>query len=187
MILFILLMALTNSKYCKTNKDCDDKIWCNGKEFCQNNTCYNDTNRCHSLIKIAKEFNQLYNMSNIQIMCYETIKLCIPKFYCFSDEDCDDKIYCNGKEYCNIETNQCIKSSLLFNNLCQSNEICDFKEDKCIDTMEIYSISLNENNHRDILISIIVLISLVIVFTLILFLILKSSNEQKIVSIKINK
>lgn len=26
MILFILLMALTNSKYCKTNKDCDDKI-----------------------------------------------------------------------------------------------------------------------------------------------------------------
>jgi len=198
MILFILLLHLINSEFlnksCLTNYDCDDKIWCNGKEYCHNKSCVNDATPCHILINKAKEFNLIYSLDNIQILCYETMKQCISKFYCYSNEDCDDNIFCNGKEYCNKESHLCMKSSINdLHSLCLKDEICDFKIDHCISTINIkskISISIdNSNDNRDIIISLISFLVITIIFTIIFLFIIskflweKGFKPQKIISI----
>lgn len=196
MILFILLLHLIKSEFlnksCLTNYDCDDKFFCNGKEYCQDNICKNDVTPCHLLIDKAKEFNLIYSLDHIQIVCYENMKQCISKYYCFSNEDCDDNIFCNGKEYCNKETHLCIKSSINdLKSLCLKDEICDFTLDYC-KKEEISHINIQSdisNNNKDILISLISFLTITIFFTIIFLFIIskflweKGFKPQKIISI----
>lgn len=41
--------------------------------------------------------NREYTMS---VICSNKVKACVEVYYCMNDRDCDDGLYCNGKERC---------------------------------------------------------------------------------------
>jgi hypothetical protein len=76
--------VLGNNKFCASDIDCDDNIFCNGKETCQYGCCMASTgNPC--------TYGTFCNKT-----CNETAKNCFaPKYF-----NCSDGIFCNGEEVC---------------------------------------------------------------------------------------
>jgi len=67
---------------CITDAECDDGLFCNGVEICENGACHSDGNPCSA--------NQT---------CDEQSDACKPDS-CNSDAACDDGLFCNGAETC---------------------------------------------------------------------------------------
>lgn len=78
---------------CLVNEDCNDNLFCNGEELCDNGTCVNGPDPCPD-----DEF-----WCNGEPGCDEINNLCTP-----SQPRCqDDGLYCNGEESCNEDGNVC--------------------------------------------------------------------------------
>jgi hypothetical protein len=166
--LIILLLFIYNNKCCFDDEDCDDLKWCNGYETCINETCQDGESPCQLVIENTIKINKVLGKDYYQVLCYEKDHLCLSRYRCFSDKDCNDNLSCNGEEICDQGTNLCIKSNKI---LCKSDEICDFKQNKCIKNFSKESSSSSENT-IDIVLTILISVFIVILITLLLILVL---------------
>lgn len=180
-ILFFLFYSLIFSyikqnQVCFEDHDCDDGYFCNGQEICVNDYCIKGSHPCQTLINMTYQFNKLNGINNFQVFCYEKYKYCLTNYLCYSDKDCDDNIFCNGKEFCNLKTHKC-ESSL---SIC---ERCDYKNNKCLEEEDddVFKI-LNHNNTTttaDIVFSVIVSIGLLFLLFIFLFLLVSYRVVRK--------
>lgn len=95
---------------CRSNEDCDDGLFCNGREICSNYRCYaspstpcDDGIRC-TADTCSDETRECRNEPSPD-RCPENhlcdLKLgCFPIVPCERDEDCSDGTVCNGEESC---------------------------------------------------------------------------------------
>jgi len=83
-----------NKQYDETQDlDCDDGLYCNGQETCMR------IYKCQAGTVI--DCND-QNPNTID-SCDEDNDLCLNEFsICFTDAECDDNLYCNGAEYCDV-------------------------------------------------------------------------------------
>lgn len=100
---------------CELNTDCDDGVFCNGKEYCEDHECkksYSEACPSDGLFCNGTE------------ACNESEKKCkatdIPKCT-------DDGYFCNGDEYCNEQTDSCSHAG----NPCEELEVCNDATDSC--------------------------------------------------------
>lgn len=173
MLLWLLLfnLVITINETCYDSDDCNDDIWCNGQEQCINNTCINDDDSpCNSLFINIKNINKNFGHKNFKVICYEKEHRCEWVFRCFSDNDCDDNFFCNGLETCDLTTGLCLKSSLNNSLLCQHDEICNHKYDKCLKINTVSSTNNTLNIVITILISIIIIILITFLFIVVISL-----------------
>ncbi len=82
------------------NGNCDDGAWCNGLETCDAQLdCLVGTAPCTYYIDECTNVG----CDEVNDVCTETpIQDC-----CLIDADCDDGLYCNGQEKCNLNTYTC--------------------------------------------------------------------------------
>lgn len=83
--------------FCVSHADCDDGVFCNGVE-----SCNLGTNTCVALSSCPPSFPPT--------VCNEATDSCDP-VECISDFDCDDDVFCNGVESCDLGTNTCVALS----------------------------------------------------------------------------
>jgi len=88
--------------------DCDDDLFCNGEEECEDNICVAGTDPCA-----------------VSDICYEEGEICEP-FGCTDNKDCDDDLFCNGDEEC--VDNVCVTGT----DPCAEGEICFEDHDYCV-------------------------------------------------------
>ncbi|RJP38613.1 MAG: hypothetical protein C4547_04350 [Phycisphaerales bacterium] len=72
---------------CRSDADCDDGVFCNGREVCQSDGTCADGPPCES--DICPD-----------CVCSESLRLCTMIPPCASSTDCDDGLFCNGQEQC---------------------------------------------------------------------------------------
>ncbi len=107
MFLYLLLFSIAFALECKNNKDCVTlKTVCQPSFYCDSKR----TKQCQSLKRSElctneKEGARLFNQNwshhgNIGIQCIIASRQCVIVYYCTEDSECDDKLYCNGKERC---------------------------------------------------------------------------------------
>ena len=94
-----------DSLRCRKNQDCkrldsfcDGAYLCNLTARCAKQDASYDP--CRVLRKVASGFSVQQAEYRVSILCVEELKSCIEVYYCTRDEDCDDTLYCNGKERC---------------------------------------------------------------------------------------
>jgi hypothetical protein len=92
---------------CHSPEDCQDTLFCNGKERCVKGEC------------VPGEFPCPPGQG-----CNEEEDRCIE---CLDNETCDDGMYCTGKEYC--QDGVCLPGELP----CPSGHSCDEENDRCGD------------------------------------------------------
>jgi hypothetical protein len=117
-------------KLCLNDADCNDNIFCNGKEICQNGWC----------LSTSTGDPCLNGTTCNNGMCNETAKNCFSPEY----SSCSDGIFCNGEEVCIQGT--CIATELPCENntnpcnTCQESlkicyitygSICPLSENQC--------------------------------------------------------
>jgi len=114
-IVALLTTATGAHSYCVSDGDCDDGIFCNGVESCDLGT--------HSCVAVSA-----CPPSFPPTICNEITDTCDP--YCTSDYDCNDGVFCNGIESCNLGTNLCAAVSA-----CPATipaTVCDEINDTCV-------------------------------------------------------
>ena len=83
---------------CRSDRECDDGLFCNGVEKCDGGECVASSPPCAEL-------------------CDEALRECYyPEDGCRSDRECDDGLFCNGAERC--ERGECVASSTPCAELC---------------------------------------------------------------------
>ena len=166
--LLLLFIRLYNNE-CFDDEDCDNSKWCNGYETCINETCIKGENPCSLLIDNIININKELGSNHFQVLCYENEHLCLTRYRCFSNKDCNDKFSCNGEEICDLETNLCIKSN---KNICKSDEICDFKQNKCVSFNSLQQQHSSSENTFNIVITILISVLIVGLITILLIMVL---------------
>ena len=125
---------------CGTSQDCDNGLFCDGEETCNNGACENGPPPCASDTETCDEDNNLCLMipecsndddctdedlctleSCVEGTCASAALDCIPDFFCdpatgsciecLANDDCDDGLFCNGIETCDTESNACLEGA----------------------------------------------------------------------------
>ena len=127
---------------CESDLDCDDGLYCNGSEICDENKCHAGSNLCpddglfcNGIESCDDEMDACVfteNPCEPHLICDEEIDSCVG---CLDDVDCDDGLHCNGEEscvdgVCQLEIEPCLDDELF----CNGDEICDEDNDTCIHT-----------------------------------------------------
>ena len=94
---------------CRSNVDCDDGLFCNGRERCRGVRCEDGDRPCG---------NGACNEARNRCEADE------PEPECVSNADCQDGIFCNGFE-------RCIQGTCLASNPPCGNGLCDEARDIC--------------------------------------------------------
>ncbi len=124
---------------CLVDGDCDDGLFCNGMETCDVDTCVAGTNPCSGgeicdeggdacvintdcnsngvddALDIAGPTSDDVNANGVPDECDE----------CLIDGDCDDGLFCNGAETCDVD--RCVAGALP----CVVGQSCDEPTDSC--------------------------------------------------------
>lgn len=87
-LLFVSFEA--HGQACRNSADCDDGLWCNGREVCWL------FGGCRPSIVAA-----LGGRCRGDRVCLEGEDRCAPR--CVTDADCDDGLFCNGEETCRFD------------------------------------------------------------------------------------
>ena len=131
---------------CTINADCDDGLFCNGAETCNVGTgqCQagtppscNDAQFCNG-VETCNETTDSCDPGTapcdpVTETCDEGTDMCEP-VGCTINADCDDGLFCNGAETCNVGTGQCEAGTPpacddgLF---CNGVETCNESTDSC--------------------------------------------------------
>lgn len=104
--LFMLVACDIEGLRCRVDEDCKRlNNFCNGVYVCNLSArCdkeYVNYDPCMALRETALAFNREYRQEHtVSILCLEEIDACVEVYYCTQDADCDDSLYCNGKERC---------------------------------------------------------------------------------------
>ncbi len=94
-------MVAVSAVYCSRDGDCDDGLFCNGRERCDHG--YDGLASCWAGDSPCAEGQ----------VCDDAADQCIGGF-CTDDTDCDDGLFCNGAETCNVDTDgagECVSGS----------------------------------------------------------------------------
>jgi hypothetical protein len=94
---------------CLTDDHCDDGVFCNGEEICEDKFCESGQTPC--------EENEY---------CDEQGDECVE---CLTDEHCDDGVACNGEETCQSEI--CVPGTTT----CTGDDVCDESTDTCVECL----------------------------------------------------
>jgi PKD repeat protein len=90
---------------------CNDSKFCTETSSCQEGFCEGSGNPCESL----------------QLVCNEAEEGC----ECVEDEECDDGLYCNGEEVCQIKFSEQVCQPAIADS-CPQDHICDERKDTCV-------------------------------------------------------
>lgn len=95
---------------CESDADCDDGIFCNGAEVCgSNGRCV--TSSPAFVGSVLCPLNGYCSEADDACLCKDGFVhidgTCVEEV-CRTDSDCDDGLYCNGVESCDVENNQCV-------------------------------------------------------------------------------
>lgn len=105
-LFFVLLVVSTEAKLCDTERDCRGfTSFCGGAFLCnQSAQCaavIDGYDPCREQRAYALAFTRLSGGKDVvSIRCVEELKACMELYYCVEDSDCDDGLYCNGRERC---------------------------------------------------------------------------------------
>jgi hypothetical protein len=115
-VALLLAVAISSPAFgiCTSDADCDDGVFCNGVE-----SCNLDTHQCVAVSACPPSIPAT--------ICNEDTDTCDP--YCTSDFDCDDGLFCNGIESCNLDTHQCVAVSACPPSIPPT--VCDEVNDSC--------------------------------------------------------
>ena len=94
----------------KFNTYCEGLFGCNSSWRCaQTNKGYNP---CAAVQQSANEFTTRHAGEFVMsVVCIESVQACVELYYCMRDSDCQDGLYCNGRERC--VDGRCIPASTL--------------------------------------------------------------------------
>ncbi|GAG75255.1 unnamed protein product, partial [marine sediment metagenome] len=126
---------------CTSDLDCDDGVYCNGSETCDESKCQDGSNPCpddglfcNGIESCDDETDACVYTGNPcepNLICDEEVDSCLE---CLEDADCDDDLFCNGEEFCmtgiclpGIEE-PCPDDGLF----CNGVESCDDETDACV-------------------------------------------------------
>ncbi len=85
---------------CAIDTDCSGKnTFCLGTSTCVNNACQFDSNYKPCGNDMVNG-TLVVGLGIANVVCSDTTRLCFSYFTCSSDSDCDDHLYCTGKEVC---------------------------------------------------------------------------------------
>ncbi len=129
---------------CVTDEDCDDGIYCNGPETCENRQCIHGGNPCpvddgdfcngQETLECVEETQECGhtgdpctddgNMCNGDEVCDQDLQQCVN-----SGDPCeDDGVFCNGEEFCTPNKLECQHTG----DPCAEDETCDEEADLCV-------------------------------------------------------
>ncbi|MEE2789743.1 MAG: hypothetical protein VX589_20550 [Myxococcota bacterium] len=121
---------------CANDRDCDDEIFCNGRERCSAGRCYaSPTPPCTDGISCTDDVcdedadtctNALDNTACPDAHLCDRKLGCLPIIPCTTSEECDDGSACNGLEVC--RDNRCLRGEPV---ICDDAVACT--EDVCVD------------------------------------------------------
>jgi hypothetical protein len=94
---------------CASNADCDDGLFCNGAETCQDGACVAGTAPACTSPQV----------------CNEWLRACAQ---CATDANCNDGLFCNGVETCNVGTGTCRAPTAPG---CPTTRMCNETTDRC--------------------------------------------------------
>ncbi len=129
---------------CITDEDCDDGIFCNGEETCENRQCLHagnpcpidDENFCNGVetIECIEETQECghagdpcvddNNLCNGDEVCNDETQACEHS----GDPCADDGLFCNGEDYCDPTKLDCQHTG----DPCTDEETCDEEADLCV-------------------------------------------------------
>ncbi len=129
---------------CVTDEDCDDGIYCNGPETCENRQCIHGGNPCpvddgefcngQETLECIEETQECGhtgdpctddgNMCNGDEVCDQDLQQCVN-----TGDPCeDDGVFCNGDEFCSPNKLECQHTG----DPCEEDETCDEEADLCV-------------------------------------------------------
>lgn len=81
------------------NTFCQGPYVCNQSAWCAPQHIVYDP--CRQLRDYALSFSRDSRGEHVvSILCMEELRQCVELYYCITDSDCDDGLFCNGKERC---------------------------------------------------------------------------------------
>lgn len=107
LITSVMLLSASACDQCQSDADCDDGVWCNGKETCSCLDCEIPVFRCVPGAPpcCSLDFGSCEDGETMAKLCNENDEQCnIDASDCQTDDDCDDGIWCNGNEGCATNT-----------------------------------------------------------------------------------
>ncbi len=129
---------------CVTDEDCDDGVFCNGPETCENRQCLHSGNPCPTnddifcngveTLECIEETQECghagnpcvddNNMCNGDEICDEETQSCVHE----GDPCVDDGVFCNGDEFCSPNKLDCQHTG----DPCEEDEECNEEADLCV-------------------------------------------------------
>lgn len=86
-------------------------------------------------------------MPGLHEVCIEECDICgVVSCGCETDADCDDALYCNGEEMCDLVTGECLPGEPP----CGGGQICDEDRDLCLVEKIIFSAQMEQGSQADI-------------------------------------
>ncbi len=130
---------------CVTDEDCDDGVFCNGPETCENRQCLHSGNPCPfddeifcngtETLECIEETQECghagdpcvddNDMCNGDEVCDEEVQSCVHS----GDPCADDGVFCNGDDYCDPTKLDCQHTG----DPCEEDEECNEDADLCVD------------------------------------------------------
>ena len=108
-LLLLVILTVTHAlPRCTKQEDCTRyDTYCEGPFICNRSrghcvAAYPHYNPCKTLQEEANKFLLVPSDSDrtLSVICVNQVAACLEVYYCLSDKDCDDHLYCNGKERC---------------------------------------------------------------------------------------
>jgi len=124
---------------CATNADCDNTIFCDGPEVCVEQLCLDGPDPCAEPTPVCDETGGVCVdcLTNADCTAPETCvaNVCSAAPPCTTDADCDDALFCNGAETCDLVTLVCVAATDPCDdgNFCNGVESCTEDTDTCGD------------------------------------------------------
>lgn len=109
MIVFILLILGTlqgASIRCDNERDCHRfNTFCHGPHVCNQSAWCSPQNIAYDPCRQLRDYALSFSRDSggqhvVSILCMEELRQCVELYYCVVDEDCDDGLFCNGRERC---------------------------------------------------------------------------------------
>lgn len=110
---------------CYRDSECDDGAYCNGAEVCSSGLCVagtafcgeqqvcdEDADACNAACNDAGDCNDgdpCTTDSCVNGVCQSTTGMCDAVPACIDDSECDDGLFCNGVESCDVAIGNCVQ------------------------------------------------------------------------------
>jgi hypothetical protein len=118
---------------CADDSDCDNGIFCDGSEKCEQGECLAGESPCADNETCDEDEDECF------------IPEPVPDPECLFDEDCDDGIFCNGEEQC--DNGECAVGYVP----CDPEQVCMEQDHECWDVQKISALSVKKSFLRPVI------------------------------------